>query len=611
MTNLKTTTLIQSPAQSVPVHTMDSSVLLWFRKDMSREAARSYWMGGHAQLVARNPAVSDYRQHHFDPQSSGLWPSTENVETAIPVERRVDGMPEVRLKGLVPVLLNNSYGKRVLSDEVNVFHRTILYATAPGGGRWFRSGYDEPVGFRCVALIKKNPSVSNVDFKRFVHEELAPLLNGAPGVLELRSQVFLPWKRSMWDSPGVAHDNSELDQFHASLVIGTDSRENLLAALHVAADKLRDHQARYCKAIHAYEVEDTYTFCRGGRPTLPQVKPERRAEIEPVKREIAPAPERAKQSSSKSVIRKALRLPISGATPEDVVTDEQGRLLCGVADGRILRIDPRTRIEETLCSTGGRPLGLELGTDGRLLICDAHKGLLAYDFEDRTLTSLVQFVNTIPMRFCSNATMSRDGTIWFTESTTRFDFEQHGGAFLEHRPSGRLLRRDPNGDVTVILNDLYFPNGLTLNSDESAVLFVETAGYRMSRLWVKGERSGQCEVIVENLPGMPDNVSRMKDGRFWVAMVSARNPGLDSLAKSSAAIRKLIWAITAKRPPKPKHMVWAMSFNEEGEILADLQSTEIAFSEVTSITESNGKLYCGTVAPDVRALLEIDLASIS
>src|SRR5699024_6573183 len=140
----------------------------------------------------------------------------------------------------------------------------------------------------------------------------------------------------------------------------------------------------------------------------------------------------------------AWRIPLSGFGPEDVVIDEQGRILCGVKDGRILRIDPERHLEETIGDTGGRPLGLELLADGRLLICDAHKGLLRLNMETGEIETLVQYVNGFPLRFCSNATAEKNGTIWFTESSSRYDFEQYRGALMEHCPSGRLFRRDPS-----------------------------------------------------------------------------------------------------------------------------------------------------------------------
>ena len=125
--------------------------------------------------------------------------------------------------------------------------------------------------------------------------------------------------------------------------------------------------------------------------------------------------------------------------------------VCDKIDGRILRIDPERSLEETIADTGGRPLGLEVLWDGHLLICDAQKGLLRLDPETGVIETLVQYVDGVTLRFCSNAAAARDGTIWFTESSSRYDFEQYTGALMEHRPSGLLFSRDPDGCVEIVL----------------------------------------------------------------------------------------------------------------------------------------------------------------
>ncbi|MDV6292192.1 SMP-30/gluconolactonase/LRE family protein [Rhodococcus aetherivorans] len=63
--------------------------------------------------------------------------------------------------------------------------------------------------------------------------------------------------------------------------------------------------------------------------------------------------------------------------------------------------------------------------------------------------------------------------------------DHYVGALPERRGSGRLLRRDPDGSVPVVLDRLHFPNGITLTEDESTVLFAETGGYCLTGLPVR------------------------------------------------------------------------------------------------------------------------------
>jgi sugar lactone lactonase YvrE len=329
--------------------------------------------------------------------------------------------------------------------------------------------------------------------------------------------------------------------------------------------------------------------------------------IEPVKRtDIPPAPARARQRRSSTPFPRARPLPLEGAThPEDVVVDAEGRLVCGVEGGRILRVHPGTGAVETIGDTGGRPLGLELQQDGRLIVCDPHRGLLRLDPKTGEIETLVRLVDDMRLRFCSNATAAADGTIWFTESTSRFDFEHYLGAIIEHRPSGRLMRRDPDGTVEVVVDELYFANGVTLTADETAVIFAETGASRISRLDVQ---TGQVQVIADNLPGYPDNISRLRDGRFWAALPNPRDPTLERLATSPPLLRKLLWRIPDRLMPEGKKTTWVMAFDEEGRALADLQDDRPDFHMVTGVAEHDGRLYLAPLRHS--ALLDLDVREI-
>jgi sugar lactone lactonase YvrE len=589
--------------------TLGSSVLLWFRQDLRRADVQAHWRGPHAQLVARSPSFRDYRQHHFAETNTGLWPAVEGIETAIPADRRIDGMPEVILQGLVSALRPNKQAAQIFADEANAFARTILYATGPRAGRWYDLGSRGKVRSRSVVLLRRRPGISPSAFAKFVDNQLAPSLCEQEGLRELHTQVFMPWKQKQWDTPGVAHDNPPEHEFHASIVLGFAdevSRGEYFASAQMNA--VSAALAENCTAVHAYAVETTYIYVQDGRVTLPQTSPVDKPQLDPVRRVLPAVPSRALLPTSETPFPASRLIPLSGHGPEDVVADRQGRLLCGLADGRIIRLDPNTGHEETIGETGGRPLGLEPLADGRVLVCDAHRGLLRLDPATGEIETLVWGVDSVPLRFCSNVTAAADGTYWFTESTSRFDFEHYVGAMMEHRPSGRLFRRDPDGRVEVVLNALHFANGLTLSKDEQSLIFAETDGYRLTRLWLHGPRAGQQEIIADNLPGFPDNLSRSQGGRFLVALPSARNPTLDRSGKLPGWLRKRAWSAMTLPVVVEAGTTWAMAFDESGQLLADLQCNRTDFFSATGAVEVNGKLYLASV--DCSNLLEIDLGSV-
>jgi sugar lactone lactonase YvrE len=299
-----------------------------------------------------------------------------------------------------------------------------------------------------------------------------------------------------------------------------------------------------------------------------------------------------------------LRLEVDGLAPEDVVVDEAGRVVTGVDDGRLLRVGADGRVE-VVADTGGRPLGIELLGDGRLLVCDAHRGLLAVDPATSAVEVLVDRVAGEPMRFCNNAAVAADGTVYFSDSSRRFGIDHWRADLLEHSGTGRLLRRDPGGAVEVLLDGLQFANGVALAADGSFVAVAETGAYRLTRLWLQGERAGRTDLLADNLPGFPDNLSTGPGGLLWVALGSPRNPLLDRLHRRHPALRRAVWALPERLQPKPVRSLWVLAVDAGGAVVHDLQGPGDDYTMVTGVREHGGRLYLGSLAERAVAVLDL------
>ena len=288
-------------------------------------------------------------------------------------------------------------------------------------------------------------------------------------------------------------------------------------------------------------------------------------------------------------------VPMPGDGPEDVVVDATGQLWTGLVDGRIVRVTPEGAAT-VAADTGGRPLGMHVARDGRVLICDSHRGLLALDPTTGTLSTLVDSIEGRPLMFCSNVTETSDGTIYFTESTSRFHFEHYQGAILETRGSGSLFRLTTDGTVTTLVQGLYFANGVTPTADESALVFAETQGRRLSKYWLSGPAAGTVTPLAEHLPGMPDNISTGSDNRIWVALVSPIIPAAERLAPLPPVLRKVVWRLPDALLPKIKPEVWVVAFDAEtGAAVAGIRTQNPAFGAVTGVVETGGKLWMSTI----------------
>jgi sugar lactone lactonase YvrE len=230
---------------------------------------------------------------------------------------------------------------------------------------------------------------------------------------------------------------------------------------------------------------------------------------------------------------------------------------------------------------------------------------LAVDPATSAVEVLVDRVAGEPMRFCNNAAVAADGTVYFSDSSRRFGIDHWRADLLEHSGTGRLLRRDPGGAVEVLLDGLQFANGVALAADESFVAVAETGAYRLTRLWLAGERAGRTDLLADNLPGFPDNLSTGAGGLIWVALGSPRNPLLDRLHPLHPALRRAVWALPQRLQPKPVRTLWVLAVDAGGAVVHDLQGPGDDFTMVTGVREHGGRLYLGSLAERAVAVLDL------
>lgn len=282
--------------------------------------------------------------------------------------------------------------------------------------------------------------------------------------------------------------------------------------------------------------------------------------------------------------------------PEDVAIDAQGRIYSGLEDGRIIRLENGKL--ETLVNTGGRPLGLAFDAAGNLVICDSDKGLLRLSPEGK-LETLLTAVDGVPLNFTDELAIARDGKIYFTDASTKYRQPDYVVDFLEGRPYGRLYVYDPvTGKAELLLKDLYFANGVALSMKEDALFVAETYRYRLRKLWLSGPKAGQSEIVADNLPGMPDNISSDGKGTIWIALPTPRKPIADILAPHGW-LRDMIFRLPRVLWPKPERYGLAVAVDENGTLLRSLHDPSgESLNMITSVVPHEGRLYFGSLRND-------------
>ena len=289
-----------------------------------------------------------------------------------------------------------------------------------------------------------------------------------------------------------------------------------------------------------------------------------------------------------------LHLKGVGLGPEDVAVDAAGRVYTGYEDGRIVRFTPGGESEVFASLPEGRPLGMEFDGAGRLIVADGRAGVVAVD-EHGTVTTLLSEIDGVPLVFADDVDIAPDGTIWFSEASTRWSVSDSTLDALEGVPTGRLISFHPeHGEPVVHLRDLRYANGVAVTADGQAVLVAETFGYRITRLWIDGPKRGEVDRFVDALPGMPDNVQTDEQGRVWVALIKERSGLLDALYPRPG-LRKVLFRIPHAWLPVPPPIVWFAVYGPDGTRLDSFRADD-GFGDVTSVTPHGADLWLGSLS---------------
>ncbi len=308
------------------------------------------------------------------------------------------------------------------------------------------------------------------------------------------------------------------------------------------------------------------------------------------------------------------RLPIGDTYgPEDVAyreTNDGLRIYVSGHKGEIIEINPVTKDFRTLANTGGVPLGIEFNDEGTLYIADAYKGLLSMT-PDGTLSVLTDSVNGTQIAYADDVDIGPDGVVYFSDASTKFGAEAIGSTMgaslleiMEFGKTGRLLAYDPRDKSTRVIADGFsFSNGVAMAADGQSILVNETGTYSVHRIYVDGPREGECEIVLSNLPGFPDNINDLPDGTFILGLISKRAKFLDDNS-AKPFMRKLALRLPAAIRPKSENHGFIIHLSADGEVMHTLQDPSGDYPQTTGgIVTPDGYLYVSSLsAPELARI---------
>lgn len=289
------------------------------------------------------------------------------------------------------------------------------------------------------------------------------------------------------------------------------------------------------------------------------------------------------------------------AGPEDAAIGHDGHIYASTEDGTVLRISPSGRTVDAFADVGGRPLGIEPYGDGAFIVANPFIGLQRID-ADGSVTTLLTEIDGQPIGYANDVAVADDGRVFLSNASTKFGAEAYGGTLeaslldiLEHGGNGIVIEYLPASDsARVLLDGLNFANGVAISRDQQYLLVAETGSYRILKHWLDGPNAGSTEILIDNLPGFPDNINTGMHGRFWVGLVAPRNRLVDKLS-TRPLVRKIVQRLPAVLRPAPVASSHVIAVDAEGTVLMDLQDPRARFPMMTGVLETPKALYLTTL----------------
>ena len=294
----------------------------------------------------------------------------------------------------------------------------------------------------------------------------------------------------------------------------------------------------------------------------------------------------------------------SGLGAEDIAYDREHYFYTGLEDGRIIKFTQDNNFTEFV-NTQGRPLGMQFDASKNLIVADAVKGLLSIS-PSGDITVLTDSVNGKKMKFVDDLDIAKDGTIWFSDASQRFGFNETMRDFIEVSMTGRLLSYSPRTQKTQVeIDGLFFANGVALGPSDGFVLVNETGTGRIHRKWLKGSKKGKTDYFVNALPGNPDNISFNGVDTFWVAIAAKRDPKLDGMAKKPF-LRTILAGLPLSMFKTAEPQAFIIGLDISGKVKYNLQTQKNDYSSITSVNQYGNKLYVGSLHSPAYATFDLN-----
>ncbi|XP_026760593.2 adipocyte plasma membrane-associated protein Hemomucin-like [Galleria mellonella] len=255
-------------------------------------------------------------------------------------------------------------------------------------------------------------------------------------------------------------------------------------------------------------------------PNLPPYTKFTAIKLEPTQPQVGPLAPNGALNNAERLYNKKLHGP-------EAFQVYNGEVYTSLATGEIVKLSPGGHItfvtqigrpcaglhQEHIC---GRPLGFVIDEKKNILyVADSYHGIWSVDLKTgkkQLLVSPTVAIDGRQPKLFNSVALDKNGELYWTDSSS--DFHLRDGVYsLVTDPSGRLFHYNAaNNKSNVLLDDLWFANGVAVSFDSQFLVVSETGRFRLRKYYINGPKKGQSEVFIAGLPGVPDNLRALPDG---------------------------------------------------------------------------------------------------
>lgn len=309
--------------------------------------------------------------------------------------------------------------------------------------------------------------------------------------------------------------------------------------------------------------------------------------------------------------------------PEALVV-EGNTIYTTTFDGKVVKIvnekivDIISFNDEKKCGTFetekkcGRPLGIRRYNKDILIVLDSYYGIYFVDFSKKIykngyelFLSSDKLTKEKPAMMLNDFDIINNEDLYISDSSSKWDRRRFFHILSEAQSNGRILKVNlKTKNVSIFQENLFFPNGVQQLSKDS-IIVAECGMARIWKIYISGDKIGQREIFIENLPGLPDNIRFSEYSKtFFVGLTGLRHAdkfNMYDMMGKHATFRNIL----AKTLPEKffskipsffvdKHSI-LIEINLKGEIVStyqDPQSTVV--EDVSHVADDENYLYLGS-----------------